>query len=347
MIRVLLADDQALVRAGFRMILTAEPGIEVVGQAADGGEAVALARELAPDVVLMDVRMPIMDGIEATRQIVDGEAGPRVLVLTTFDLDEVVYDALRAGASGFLLKDAPEERLVTAIRVVAEGGSLFAPSVTRRLIEEFARRAPSSPPPALDELTARETEVLRLVARGMANGEIARHLVVSEHTVKTHVARILMKLGLRDHRPSCSRTSPGSCGPATARADARSKVPRMSGLRYSWRVPVGAARRASPTWRCRGCRIAGSTSATAPYTCAMVPLDELAIDSPNRRHGVAYAAGRVQLWLSTTTRSTAIWSSTAGSSARRRRSSGAAAGFSSTTAREARAAALVALRRQE
>jgi DNA-binding NarL/FixJ family response regulator len=198
MIRVLLADDQALVRAGFRMILTAEPGIEVVGQAADGGEAVALARELAPDVVLMDVRMPIMDGIEATRQIVDGEAGPRVLVLTTFDLDEVVYDALRAGASGFLLKDAPEERLVTAIRVVAEGGSLFAPSVTRRLIEEFARRAPSSPPPALDELTARETEVLRLVARGMANGEIARHLVVSEHTVKTHVARILMKLGLRD-----------------------------------------------------------------------------------------------------------------------------------------------------
>jgi DNA-binding NarL/FixJ family response regulator len=146
----------------------------------------------------MDVRMPIMDGIEATRQILDGEAGPRVLVLTTFDLDEVVYDALRAGASGFLLKDAPEERLVTAIRVVAEGGSLFAPSVTRRLIEEFARRAPSSPPPALDELTARETEVLRLVARGMANGEISRHLVVSEHTVKTHVARILMKLGLRD-----------------------------------------------------------------------------------------------------------------------------------------------------
>jgi len=148
MIRVLLADDQALVRAGFRMILTAEPGIEVVGQAADGGEAVALARELTPDVVLMDVRMPIMDGIEATRQIVDGEAGPRVLVLTTFDLDEVVYDALRAGASGFLLKDAPEERLVTAIRVVAEGGSLFAPSATRRLSTCSARgrRVLSSPP---------------------------------------------------------------------------------------------------------------------------------------------------------------------------------------------------------
>ena len=196
MIRVLLADDQALVRAGFRMILTAEPGIEVAGQAADGSEAVALARELAPDVVLMDVRMPVMDGIEATRQIVEGEVSPRVLVLTTFDLDEVVYDALRAGASGFLLKDAPEERLVTAIRVVAEGGSLFAPSVTRRLIEEFARRAPSAPPP--DGLTARETEVLRLIARGMTNGEIAADLVVSEHTVKTHVARILMKLGLRD-----------------------------------------------------------------------------------------------------------------------------------------------------
>ncbi len=170
----------------------------MIGQAADGGEAVALARELAPDVVLMDVRMPVMDGIEATRQIVGDETSPRVLVLTTFDLDEVVYDALRAGASGFLLKDAPEERLVTAIRVVAEGGSLFAPSVTRRLIEEFARRAPSGPPPALGELTARETEVLRLVARGMTNAEIAGEFVLSEHTVKTHVARILMKLGLRD-----------------------------------------------------------------------------------------------------------------------------------------------------
>jgi DNA-binding NarL/FixJ family response regulator len=198
MIRVLLADDQSLVRAGFRMILAAEPGIDVVGQAADGAEAVGLARELDPDVVLMDVRMPVMDGIEATRQIVLGDESPRVLVLTTFDLDEIVYDALRAGASGFLLKDAPEERLTTAIRVVAEGGSLFAPSVTRRLIEEFARHAPSARPPALDELTARETEVLRLVARGLTNAEIAAGLVVSEHTVKTHVARILMKLDLRD-----------------------------------------------------------------------------------------------------------------------------------------------------
>src|SRR5262245_4722423 len=138
MIRVLLADDQALVRAGFRMILGAEPGLEVVGEAGDGGEAVALARELAPDVVLMDVRMPVMDGIEATRRVVDGESSPRVLVLTTFDLDEYVYEALRAGASGFLLKDAPEEQLVAGIRIVADGGSLFAPAVTRRLIERFA-----------------------------------------------------------------------------------------------------------------------------------------------------------------------------------------------------------------
>ena len=198
MIRVLIADDQELVRAGFRMILTAVPGLEVVGQASNGSEAVALALELAPDVVLMDVRMPVMDGIEAARQIVVSETSPRVLVLTTFDLDEVVYDALRAGASGFLLKDAPEERLVSAIRVVADGGSLFAPSVTRRLIEEFSRRAPSAPPVELGELTPRETEVLRLVARGMTNAEIAADLVVSEHTVKTHVARILMKLGLRD-----------------------------------------------------------------------------------------------------------------------------------------------------
>jgi DNA-binding NarL/FixJ family response regulator len=199
MIRVLLADDQALVRAGFRMILSAEQRLEVAGEASDGRQAVALARELQPDVVLMDVRMPEMDGIEATRNIVLDESSPRVLVLTTFDLDEVVYDALRAGASGFLLKDAPEDRLVTAIQVVAEGGSLFAPTVTRRLIDEFARRAPSAPPPpGLDELTARELEVLRLIARGLTNAEIAAGLVVSEHTVKTHVARILMKLDLRD-----------------------------------------------------------------------------------------------------------------------------------------------------
>ena len=198
MIRVLLADDQALVRAGFRMILKAEPGIEVVGEAGNGVEAVAYARELAPDVVLMDIRMPVLDGIEATRQVVLNETSPRVLVLTTFDLDEYVYGALRAGASGFLLKDAPEEQLVSAIRVIATGGSLFAPSVTRRLIEEFSRRAAPSLPPQLDELTARELEVLRLVARGLTNGEIAATLVVSEHTVKTHVAHLLRKLGLRD-----------------------------------------------------------------------------------------------------------------------------------------------------
>ena len=198
MIRVLLVDDPSLVRAGFRMILKAEPGIEVVGEASDGAEAVAQARELAPDVVLMDIRMPVVDGIEATRQVVVDASSPRVLVLTTFDLDEYVYGALRAGASGFLLKDAPEERLLTAIQVVAEGGSLFAPSVTRRLIDEFSRRAPTAPPAALSELTARELEVLRLLAQGLSNAEIASRLVVSEHTVKTHVAHILQKLDLRD-----------------------------------------------------------------------------------------------------------------------------------------------------
>ncbi|HLE98444.1 MAG TPA: response regulator transcription factor [Gaiellaceae bacterium] len=198
MIRVLLADDQALVRAGFRMILKAEAGIEVAGEAGDGAEAVALTRELAPDVVLMDVRMPVMDGIEATRRIVDGEGAPRVLVLTTFDLDEYVYEALRAGASGFLLKDAPEEQLVAGISIVADGGSLFAPAVTRRLIERFAGSRPTKPPPGFDELTPRELEVLGLIARGLSNAEIAETLVVSEHTVKTHVARILMKLDLRD-----------------------------------------------------------------------------------------------------------------------------------------------------
>ena len=159
MIRVLLADDQALVRAGFRMILKAEPGIEVVGEAADGAEAVGRVRELAPDVVLMDVRMPAMDGIEATRRIVGPNGGSRVLVLTTFDLDEYVYEALRAGASGFLLKDAPEEQLVSGIRIVADGGSLFAPAVTRRLIERFAGGPSAQPPPALAELTPRELEV--------------------------------------------------------------------------------------------------------------------------------------------------------------------------------------------
>jgi len=198
-IRVLLADDQRLVRGGFRMILHAESDVDVVGEAADGAEAVALARDLHPHVVLMDVRMPNVDGIEATRRIVDGtEESPRVLVLTTFDLDEYVYEALRAGASGFLLKDAPEEQLVAGIRIVAAGGSLFAPAVTRRLIERFAQTATREPPPAVAELTARELDVLRLVARGLSNTEIASELVVSDHTVKTHVAHILGKLDLRD-----------------------------------------------------------------------------------------------------------------------------------------------------
>ena len=197
MIPVVLADDQPLVRTGLRMILAAEPDLEVVAEAADGREAIDAAARLKPDVVLMDVRMPGVDGIEATRAVTAEKDPPRVLVLTTFDLDEVVYDALRAGASGFLLKDAPEERLTTAIRVVAEGGSLFAPSVTRRLIEEFARR-PTRPPVDLSALTDRENEVLRLVARGLSNTEIAGTLFVSENTVKTHVARLLTKLGARD-----------------------------------------------------------------------------------------------------------------------------------------------------
>jgi DNA-binding NarL/FixJ family response regulator len=198
-IRVLLCDDQRLVRSGFAMILRAEDGIEVAGEAADGVEAVSAVREVQPDVVLMDVRMPRVDGIEATRQISAMPEPPRVLVLTTFDLDEYVFAALRAGASGFLLKDAPEAQLLAAIRIVADGGSLFAPAVTRRLVERFASlEEPSGPPPALDALTAREAEVLRLLARGRSNAEIAAELVVSEHTVKTHVAHVLSKLGLRD-----------------------------------------------------------------------------------------------------------------------------------------------------
>ena len=199
--RVLIADDQALVRTGFRMILDAEPDIEVVGEAENGSEAVTLARSLQPDVVLMDIRMPEMDGIEATRQVVapgDG-AAPRVLMLTTFDLDEYVYDALRAGASGFLLKDVPAEQLAAGVRMVAAGDALLAPSITRRLIEEFAAApAAAAPPPGLDELTPRELEVFKLVARGLSNAEIAEQLIVGETTVKTHVTRLLMKLGLRD-----------------------------------------------------------------------------------------------------------------------------------------------------
>ncbi len=196
-ISVVLADDQPLVRAGLRMILETEPDLQVVGEATTGAEAVELCARARPDVVLMDVRMPVMDGIDATRQVTAVDEPPRVLVLTTFDLDEVVYEALRAGASGFLLKDAPEDRLTTAIRVVADGGSLFAPSVTRRLIEEFAKRD-QAPPASVDGLTEREAEVLRLMARGLSNTEIAAELFITENTVKTHVARVLMKLGLRD-----------------------------------------------------------------------------------------------------------------------------------------------------
>jgi DNA-binding NarL/FixJ family response regulator len=201
-LRVVIADDQSLVRAGFRMILEAEPDIEVAGEAADGDEAVATALELKPDVVLMDVRMPNVDGLEATRRLLDGRSdGPRVLILTTFDLDEYVYEALRAGASGFLVKDTPPERLVDAIRIVASGEALLSPSITRRMIEEFVARPPLSvraTPPEVDELTARELEILRYVALGLSNAEIAKEAFVSEATVKTHVARVLMKLGLRD-----------------------------------------------------------------------------------------------------------------------------------------------------
>ena len=195
-IRILIADDQALVRTGFRKILESEPDLEVVAEAGDGGEAVEAALLHRPDVVLMDIRMPRLDGLEATRRL----AGKtRILVLTTFDLNEYVYEALRGGASGFLLKDAPADQLVTAIRVVAAGNALLAPSITRRLIEEFARRPPSNAQPAeFNALSPRELEVLQLVARGLSNAEIATELYVSDATVKTHVSRILRKLSLRD-----------------------------------------------------------------------------------------------------------------------------------------------------
>ncbi|WP_058041628.1 response regulator [Streptomyces roseifaciens] len=201
-IRVLIADDQMMVRQGFTVLLNAEPGIEVVGQAVDGLDAVAKTAELAPDVVLMDIRMPELGGIEATRRITaPAEATTKVLVLTTFDLDEYVYEALRAGASGFLLKDASAEDLARAVRVVAAGDALLSPNITKRLISEFSRMtgAPRAPlKERVGSLTERETEVLSLVAQGLSNAEIAARLVVAEQTVKTHVSRILVKLGLRD-----------------------------------------------------------------------------------------------------------------------------------------------------
>jgi len=199
MIRVLIADDQALVRGGFRMILDAQQDIEVVAEAADGREALACIREHEPDVVLMDIRMPELDGLQATRRLLNDDRSTHVLILTTFDLDEYVYDALRAGASGFLLKDGPADQFVAAVRTVADGGALLARTVTRRLIEQFARQlAPTTPPPGLAELTARELTVLEHLARGLSNAEIASQLTLGEATIKTHVARVLSKLGLRD-----------------------------------------------------------------------------------------------------------------------------------------------------
>jgi len=201
-IRVLIVDDQELVRTGFRLFLETQPGLAVIGEAGDGEEAIERVRELRPDVVLMDIRMPTMDGVEATARLTSGavEPAPRVLVLTTFDLDEYVFGALRAGAAGFLLKDAPRERLIEAIRVVHSGEALLSPSITRRLIEDFAARSDPIEPPAavLAELTPREREVLVLVAHGLSNAEIAARLVVTEATVKSHVGAVLLKLGLRD-----------------------------------------------------------------------------------------------------------------------------------------------------
>jgi len=199
-IRVLIADDQALVRAGFRVLIDSAADLEVVGEAGDGREAVDLARTTHADVVLMDVRMPVLDGLAATRELAGKQGGPRIIILTTFDIDEYVFEALRAGASGFLLKDTEPAELLQAVRIVAGGEALLAPSVTRRLIEEFATRPDPhrTPPAALEVLTEREREVLALVARGLSNGEIATELFISPATAKTHVSRVMMKLGARD-----------------------------------------------------------------------------------------------------------------------------------------------------
>ena len=197
-IRVLVADDQSMVRAGLRMLLSDQPDVEVVGEATDGNEAVSLTRQLRPDVVLMDIRMPAVDGIEATRRIVAQDPAARILVLTTFDIDDHVYEALCAGASGFVLKDDPPEQLISAVRTIAAGDALLSPSVTRQVIRQFTRRPRRSPPAAVQTLTERETDVLRLIARGLSNAEIGRELFISDTTVKTHVTRVLQKLEVRD-----------------------------------------------------------------------------------------------------------------------------------------------------
>lgn len=221
MIGVLVVDDQALVRAGFRLILDSQPDIEVIGEASDGREALAKSRELHPDVILMDVRMPVLDGLEAARQLLTQREAPRVLMLTTFDLDAYVYDALRAGASGFLLKDVRPEQLTEAVRTVAEGETLLAPAITQRLVQQFVRRPRpgTTRPRTLDSLTDRELAVLRLMARGRSNTEIAAQLCLSETTVKTHVTHVFTKLQLRDRAQAvvlayeCGLIEPGAPPP--------------------------------------------------------------------------------------------------------------------------------------
>ena len=242
-VRIVVVDDHEVVRAGFAALLDTQPDFTVLGTASDGAEAVQIIRELRPDVILMDVRMPGTDGIEATRQLAGGTDGPRVIILTTFDLDEYVYDALRAGASGFLLKDVTAERLFDAVRVVAAGEALLAPTVTRRLIGEFARLRPAAAPPAaVAELTPRETEVLRLLAEGLSNPEIAGRLVITEETVKTHVSRVLHKLALRDRAQAVvlayesGLVQPGSSD-ATRRGDPPRPPPIRSGGPMSQNLP--------------------------------------------------------------------------------------------------------------